>query len=84
MPDFLGVIIRGQTPHFEYIRTEVSPPPRQKKQIGEAGIINGPCPSLFGVIKQVRECPKSVKSIVARRGVISATGVRCPRKTPVI
>ena len=39
----LGVIIRGQTPHFEYIASEVT------RGIGEAGIKTG-VPLLFGVI----------------------------------
>jgi 6,7-dimethyl-8-ribityllumazine synthase len=39
----LGVIIRGQTPHFEYIAAEVA------RGIGEAGIETG-VPLLFGVI----------------------------------
>jgi 6,7-dimethyl-8-ribityllumazine synthase len=39
----LGVIIRGETPHFEYIAAEVA------RGIGEAGLITG-VPLLFGVI----------------------------------
>jgi 6,7-dimethyl-8-ribityllumazine synthase len=39
----LGVIIRGDTPHFEYIATETT------RGIGEAGLKTG-VPSLFGVI----------------------------------
>jgi 6,7-dimethyl-8-ribityllumazine synthase len=39
----LGVIIRGQTPHFEYIAGEVT------RGIGEAGMKTG-VPLLFGVI----------------------------------
>ncbi len=39
----LGVIIRGQTPHFEYIAAEVA------RGIGEAGMKTG-VPLLFGVI----------------------------------
>jgi 6,7-dimethyl-8-ribityllumazine synthase len=39
----LGVIIRGETPHFEYIAAEVA------RGIGEAGIKSG-VPMLFGVI----------------------------------
>src|SRR4029077_18561215 len=39
----LGVIIRGETPHFEYISAEVS------RGIGEAGMKTG-VPSLFGII----------------------------------
>jgi 6,7-dimethyl-8-ribityllumazine synthase len=39
----LGVIIRGQTPHFEYIASEVA------RGIGEAGMKAG-VPLLFGVI----------------------------------
>jgi 6,7-dimethyl-8-ribityllumazine synthase len=39
----LGVIIRGQTPHFEYIAAEVA------RGIGEAGMETG-VPLLFGVI----------------------------------
>jgi 6,7-dimethyl-8-ribityllumazine synthase len=39
----LGVIIRGQTPHFEYIAGEVA------RGIGEAGMKTG-VPLLFGVI----------------------------------
>ena len=39
----LGVIIRGQTPHFEYIAAEVA------RGIGEAGMKTG-IPLLFGVI----------------------------------
>jgi len=39
----LGVIIRGETPHFEYIAAEVA------RGIGEAGMKTG-VPSLFGII----------------------------------
>ena len=39
----LGVIIRGETPHFEYIASETS------RGIGEAGLKTG-VPLLFGVI----------------------------------
>ena len=39
----LGVIIRGQTPHFEYIAGEVA------RGIGEAGLKTG-VPLLFGII----------------------------------
>jgi 6,7-dimethyl-8-ribityllumazine synthase len=39
----LGVIIRGETPHFEYISAEVA------RGIGEAGLKTG-VPLLFGVI----------------------------------
>ncbi|HVS20363.1 MAG TPA: 6,7-dimethyl-8-ribityllumazine synthase, partial [Pyrinomonadaceae bacterium] len=39
----LGVIIRGQTPHFEYIASEVA------RGIGEASLKTG-VPLLFGVI----------------------------------
>jgi len=39
----LGVIIRGDTPHFEYIATETT------RGIGEAGLKTG-VPVLFGVI----------------------------------
>ena len=39
----LGVIIRGETPHFEYIAAEVA------RGIGEAGLRTG-VPLLFGVI----------------------------------
>ncbi len=39
----LGVIIRGETPHFEYIAAEVA------RGIGEAGMKSG-IPSLFGII----------------------------------
>jgi 6,7-dimethyl-8-ribityllumazine synthase len=39
----LGVIIRGETPHFEYIAAEVA------RGIGEAGMKTG-VPLLFGVI----------------------------------
>ena len=38
----LGVIIRGQTPHFEYIAAEVA------RGIGEAGMETG-VPLLFGI-----------------------------------
>ena len=39
----LGTIIRGQTPHFEYIAAEVA------RGIGEAGLLTG-VPVIFGVI----------------------------------
>jgi 6,7-dimethyl-8-ribityllumazine synthase len=39
----LGVIIRGETPHFEYIASETA------RGIGEAGLRTG-VPTLFGVI----------------------------------
>jgi len=39
----LGVIIRGETPHFEYISAEVA------RGIGEAGMKTG-VPTLFGII----------------------------------
>jgi len=39
----LGVIIRGETPHFEYIASETA------RGIGEAGLKTG-VPLLFGVI----------------------------------
>ncbi len=39
----LGVIIRGETPHFEYIAAEVA------RGIGEAGLKTG-VPLLFGII----------------------------------
>jgi 6,7-dimethyl-8-ribityllumazine synthase len=39
----LGVIIRGETPHFEYIAAEVA------RGIGEAGMKSG-VPLLFGII----------------------------------
>ena len=39
----LGVIIRGETPHFEYIASETA------RGIGEAGLKTG-VPALFGVI----------------------------------
>jgi 6,7-dimethyl-8-ribityllumazine synthase len=39
----LGVIVRGETPHFEYIAAEVA------RGIGEAGLLTG-VPVLFGVI----------------------------------
>ena len=39
----LGVIIRGETPHFEYIASETA------RGIGEAGLKSG-VPLLFGVI----------------------------------
>ena len=44
----LGVIIRGQTPHFEYIATEVA------RGIGEASMKTG-VPLLFGVITAENE-----------------------------
>jgi len=39
----LGVVIRGGTPHFEYVASEVS------KGIAKVGLDSG-CPVLFGVI----------------------------------
>jgi 6,7-dimethyl-8-ribityllumazine synthase len=53
----LGVIIRGQTPHFEYIATEVA------RGIGEAGMKTG-VPLLFGVITA-----ENVDQAIDRAGV---------------
>ena len=53
----LGVIIRGQTPHFEYIAAEVA------RGIGEAGIKTG-VPLLFGVITA-----ENVDQAIDRAGV---------------
>jgi len=53
----LGVIIRGQTPHFEYIAAEVA------RGIGEAGIETG-VPLLFGVITA-----ENVDQAIDRAGV---------------
>jgi 6,7-dimethyl-8-ribityllumazine synthase len=53
----LGVIIRGQTPHFEYIAAEVA------RGIGEAGIQTG-VPLLFGVITA-----ENVDQAIDRAGV---------------
>ncbi len=53
----LGVIIRGQTPHFEYIAGEVA------RGIGEAGLKTG-VPLLFGVITA-----ENVDQAIDRAGV---------------
>jgi len=53
----LGVIIRGQTPHFEYIATEVA------RGIGEASMKTG-VPLLFGVITA-----ENVDQAIDRAGV---------------
>jgi len=53
----LGVIIRGQTPHFEYIAGEVA------RGIGEAGMKTG-VPLLFGVITA-----ENVDQAIDRAGV---------------
>ena len=53
----LGVIIRGQTPHFEYIAAEVA------RGIGEAGLQTG-VPLLFGVITA-----ENVDQAIDRAGV---------------
>lgn len=53
----LGVIIRGQTPHFEYIASEVA------RGIGEAGLKTG-VPLLFGVITA-----ENVDQAIDRAGV---------------
>ncbi len=53
----LGVIIRGQTPHFEYIATEVA------RCIGEASMKTG-VPLLFGVITA-----ENVDQAIDRAGV---------------
>ena len=53
----LGVVIRGQTPHFEYIATEVA------RGIGEAGMKTG-VPLLFGVITA-----ENVDQAIDRAGV---------------
>lgn len=53
----LGVIIRGQTPHFEYIASEVA------RGISEAGLKTG-LPLLFGVITA-----ENVDQAIDRAGV---------------
>jgi 6,7-dimethyl-8-ribityllumazine synthase len=53
----LGVIIRGETPHFEYIAAEVA------RGIGEAGMRTG-VPLLFGVITA-----ETVDQAIDRAGV---------------
>ena len=53
----LGVIIRGQTPHFEYIAAETT------RGIGDAGLSTG-IPLLFGVITA-----ENVDQAVERAGV---------------
>jgi 6,7-dimethyl-8-ribityllumazine synthase len=53
----LGVIIRGQTPHFEYISAEVA------RGIGQAGLQTG-VPLLFGVITA-----ENVDQAIDRAGV---------------
>ena len=53
----LGVVIRGQTPHFEYIAAEVA------RGIGEAGMKTG-VPLLFGVITA-----ENVDQAIDRAGV---------------
>ena len=53
----LGVIIRGQTPHFEYIASEVA------RGIGEASLKTG-VPLLFGVITA-----ENVDQAIDRAGV---------------
>ena len=53
----LGVIIRGQTPHFEYIAAEVA------RGIGEAGMKTG-VPLLFGIITA-----ENVDQAIDRAGV---------------
>ena len=53
----LGVIIRGETPHFEYISSEVT------RGIGEVGLQTG-VPVLFGVITA-----ENVGQAVERAGV---------------
>jgi 6,7-dimethyl-8-ribityllumazine synthase len=53
----LGVIIRGQTPHFEYIAAEVA------RGIGQAGMETG-VPLLFGVITA-----ENVDQAIDRAGV---------------
>lgn len=53
----LGVIIRGETPHFEYISSEVT------RGIGEVGLQTG-VPVLFGVITA-----ENVDQAVERAGV---------------
>jgi 6,7-dimethyl-8-ribityllumazine synthase len=53
----LGVIIRGETPHFEYIASEVA------RGIGAAGLKTG-VPLLFGVITA-----ENVDQAMARAGV---------------
>ena len=53
----LGVIIRGQTPHFEYIAAEVA------RGIGQAGMETG-VPLLFGIITA-----ENVDQAIDRAGV---------------
>jgi len=53
----LGVIIRGETPHFEYIASETA------RGIGEAGLKTG-VPLLFGVITA-----ENVDQAIDRAGV---------------
>jgi 6,7-dimethyl-8-ribityllumazine synthase len=53
----LGVIIRGETPHFEYISSEVA------RGIGEVGLQTG-VPVLFGIITA-----ETVEQAVERAGV---------------
>jgi 6,7-dimethyl-8-ribityllumazine synthase len=53
----LGVIIRGQTPHFEYIAAEVA------RGIGQAGMKTG-VPLLFGIITA-----ENVDQAIDRAGV---------------
>ena len=53
----LGVIIRGQTPHFEYISAEVA------RGIGQAGMETG-VPLLFGIITA-----ENVDQAIDRAGV---------------
>ena len=53
----LGVIIRGQTPHFEYIAAEVA------RGIGQAGMQTG-VPLLFGIITA-----ENVDQAIDRAGV---------------
>jgi 6,7-dimethyl-8-ribityllumazine synthase len=53
----LGVIIRGQTPHFEYIASEVA------RGIGQVGLQTG-VPALFGVVTA-----DNVEQAIDRAGV---------------
>ena len=53
----LGVIIRGDTPHFDYIAAETS------RGINEVGLRTG-VPTMFGVMK----CPSTVASPIYRTG----------------
>ena len=53
----LGVIIRGQTPHFEYIAAEVA------RGLGQAGLETG-VPLLFGIITA-----ENVDQAIDRAGV---------------